>query len=104
MAFQLSTLIAPLLLGGTLIATSLPALADHDHRRYGSPKVEYHYHDHRGGKHHYKRGKPKHVKKHHKHHKSVRVVEHHHYHSPPRARYYEPGVVVTVPPIIFKLN
>lgn len=103
MAFQLRTLIAPLLLGGTLIATSLPALADHDHRRYGSPKVEYHYHDYRGGKHHH-RGKPKHVKKHHKHHKQTRVVEHHHYHAPPRARYYEPGVVVTVPPIIFKLN
>lgn len=107
-AIKFSKFIAPLLVGGALLATALPSMAgDSRHRSYGPPPAHAKAHGHHAKHiHHYHRSHPRHVK-----HQSPRVVHHYYYtHAPrysppPRVKYgYEPAVVVRVPPIVINLR
>lgn len=106
-AIHFGKFIAPLLVGGALLATALPSMAhDSRNRYYGPPPAHAKAHGHQVKHiHHYHRGHPGHVK-----YKDKRVV-HHHYvthaprFAPPKPRYSgSPAVVVQVPPIVFSLR
>lgn len=110
---SLRQIVLALVTGGALLITTLPALAgDRDHRRYD------HRHEHRydkrdHGKYERRHDDRRHHGYGHRHdHRGKSTVVYRYYHPrvihyspPPRVVYrYEPGVVVHVPPIVFRVN